>query len=232
MTGEEQTGRVVVLDTETTGLSPQEDRIVEIGCVELLGKVVGEEKQWYLNPERPIPEEASRIHGITDAMVMGKPRFGEIVREFLKFIGDSPLVIHNASFDLGFLNAELKRVRKGTLAAERAIDTMVLARRRFPGAAANLDALCRRLGVDNSTRTRHGALVDAHLLAQVYVLLEKDDSRSGLALAGERKAVAVKLDGFPARQWPVPPGEEQAHEQLLDRLDLESGGSIWRRLMP
>ncbi len=133
--------RLIVLDTETTGLSPQDDRIVEIGCVELLNKRIGEEQQWYINPGIPIPQEAVEIHGITDEMVKDKPSFSIISKEFVDFIGDDQLVIHNAAFDMRFLNAELKRAGWDTLEDDRAIDTLLMARRRFPGSPATLSSL-------------------------------------------------------------------------------------------
>jgi len=165
--------REVVLDTETTGLNPRSgDRIVEIGCVALNNHIPsGETFQHYIDPERDMPEEAARIHGLTGEFLAGKPKFADIVDEFLAYIGTDKLVIHNAAFDLGFLNAELARLDRDPIPMSRAIDTVSMARRKFPGAPASLDALCRRFSIDNSQRTKHGALLDAELLAEVYLEL-------------------------------------------------------------
>jgi len=159
--------REIVLDTETTGLDPAAGhRIVEIGCIELSNRLpTGRTFRTYVNPERPMPVEAQAVHGLTDDFLGQQKRFTEIADEFLRFVADSPLVIHNAEFDLGFLNAELDRIGLPPLTADRAIDTVTLARRKFPGQPANLDALCRRFGIDNSNRQVHGALLDASLLA-------------------------------------------------------------------
>jgi len=166
--------REVVLDTETTGLDPNSGhRIVEIGCVELINHVAsGKVLQHYLNPERDMPIEAERIHGLSNAFLKDKPCFADIVAELMAFIEDAPLVIHNAAFDLGFLNMELTRCGQPTLGYGRAIDTVALARRHIPpGAPASLDALCRRFSIDNTARELHGALLDAKLLAEVYLTL-------------------------------------------------------------
>ncbi|MCE9648083.1 MAG: DNA polymerase III subunit epsilon [Parvibaculum sp.] len=165
--------RQIVLDTETTGLSPNDgDRLVEIGCLEIVNQVAtGNVFHRYINPERDVPKGAFDVHGLSQEFLRDKPKFAEVADEFLEFIGDAPLVIHNASFDMGFLNAELKRSGRTVLAFERAVDTLTIARRRFPGAQNSLDALCRRFGVDNSNRVKHGALLDAELLAEVYLEL-------------------------------------------------------------
>lgn len=163
--------REIVLDTETTGLNPlQGDRIVEIGCVELINHMPTDKVYHvYLNPERDVPDEAARVHGLTTEFLQDKPVFAAEIDNFLDFIAQDPLVIHNASFDMGFLNAELTRLGFKTLPASRAIDTLAMARRLFPGAPASLDALCKRLNVDASARDFHGALLDAQLLAEVYL---------------------------------------------------------------
>ncbi|MBF0610921.1 MAG: DNA polymerase III subunit epsilon [Magnetococcales bacterium] len=226
--------RVVVLDTETTGFSPAEGhRIVEVGCVELLGMRKGEQRQWYINPEREIPQDAIRVHGITNEKVADAPKFHEIVKEFLAFIGGDPLVIHNAAFDMGFLNAELARLKMVPLAMSRAIDTIPMARRKFPGAQANLDALCKRLGVDNSRRSFHGALLDAHLLAEVYVALN-DGGQYKLDLVTETPAAVasssqvVERKVVAARAWNLSPQEEESHRAYLEFLQKESGGNcLW-----
>lgn len=164
--------REIVLDTETTGLDPMKNRIVEIACVELLNHVpTGKNFHKYLNPEMEISAEAAAVHGITNEKVADAPLFAEIAAEFLDFAGEAKLVIHNADFDMGFINAELGRIGFPALPKNRAIDTVHLARRKFPGAPASLDALCKRFEIDNSHRTLHGALLDANLLAEVYLEL-------------------------------------------------------------
>ncbi len=165
--------REIVLDTETTGFNPDEgDRIVEIGAVELINHMpTGQTYHQYINPERSMPQGAFEVHGISDDFLKDKPVFSAIVGEFLEFAADARLVIHNASFDMKFLNAELGRLDLPPIPWERAIDTLELARRKFPGAPASLDALCRRFGIDNSARVLHGALLDAQILAEVYLEL-------------------------------------------------------------
>jgi len=187
--------REIVLDTETTGLDPlRGDRIVEIGCVELVNHVAsGEIFQSYINPERDMPEGAFRVHGLSTQFLADKPLFAAIADDFLNFVAEDRLVIHNATFDLGFLNAELEKLGRSVLSPARAIDTVSLARRKYPGAPASLDALCRRFEIDNSERTKHGALLDAELLAEVY-----------LELIGGRQAALVLPSGQAKR-----PGEEE-----------------------
>lgn len=165
--------REIVLDTETTGLDPNAGhRLVEIGCVEVFNYVAtGKTFHVYLNPEREMPAEAQNIHGLSNAFLADKPLFPSIAADFVEFIANSPLVIHNAGFDMKFLNAELGRHGFQTIPMERTIDTVTMARRKFPGAAASLDALCRRFSIDNSSRDYHGALLDAQLLAEVYLEL-------------------------------------------------------------
>jgi DNA polymerase III subunit epsilon len=165
--------REVVLDTETTGLDPLGgDRIVEIGAVELINHIATEETfHGYVNPERDMPPEAFKVHGLSEEFLAGQPIFPDVAEGFLEFIGDSPLIIHNADFDLGFLNAELDRLGKPPIPSARAIDTVRMARKKFPGAPASLDALCRRFQIDISHREQHGALKDSLLLAEVYLEL-------------------------------------------------------------
>jgi DNA polymerase-3 subunit epsilon len=165
--------REIVLDTETTGLEPEKGhRVVEVAGVELVNHLpTGRTFHRYLNPERDMPEEAFKVHGLSAAFLADFPVFAEVASDLLEFLGDSPLVIHNAAFDVRFLDAELKRAKQPTLASGRAIDTLLLAQRRFPGASNSLDALCRRFGVDNSNRKLHGALLDCELLAEVYLHL-------------------------------------------------------------
>ena len=165
--------REIILDTETTGLDPKSgDRLVEIGCVELDNHLpTGRTYHQYVNPERDMPDEAFRVHGLSVAFLAKHPVFADIADAFLEFIGDADLVIHNASFDLGFINAELQRLGRASVENRRAIDTVQIARGKYPGAQASLDALCRRFEIDLSARTKHGALLDAELLADVYLEL-------------------------------------------------------------
>ena len=178
--------REIIFDTETTGLDPQSgDRMVEIGCIEMVNRVeTGSTFHAYFNPERSMPAAAEAVHGLSDAFLADKPLFAARVGEFLEFIGDSPLVAHNAGFDFGFVNAELTRLGMAPLDKGRMIDTVALARVRHPGAKLSLDALCSRYGIDRSHRTRHGALLDSELLAQVYVELT-GGRQIGLELAAE-----------------------------------------------
>tara|TARA_R110002110_G_scaffold258495_3_gene474297 strand:+ start:981 stop:1667 length:687 start_codon:yes stop_codon:yes gene_type:complete len=165
--------REIVLDTETTGFDPESgDRIVEIGAVELIRHMpTGVTFHEYINPERAMPQEAFEVHGLGDDFLADKPRFASVGRAFLDFIGDAKLIIHNASFDIKFLNAELKWMGLPQIPWEQAIDTLAIARKRFPGSPASLDALCRRFGIDNTARTLHGALLDSEILAEVYLEL-------------------------------------------------------------
>ena len=165
--------REIVFDTETTGLNPLGgDRIVDIGCVELFNRLpTGETFHVYLNPERDMPEAAFRVHGLSTEFLADKPLFSEIVQDFIDFIGDAALVAHNASFDMGFINAELVRVDRPVIDSERVIDTLQIARRKHPFGPNSLDALCQRYNIDNSKRTKHGALLDSEILAEVYIEL-------------------------------------------------------------
>jgi DNA polymerase-3 subunit epsilon len=183
--------REIVFDTETTGLSPERgDRLVEIGCVELVNRVeTGRYFHAYFNPERSMPSEAEAVHGLSSLFLADKPLFAIKVAELLEFIGDSPLVAHNASFDFGFMNWELKLCGLPELCTSRMIDTLVIARTRHPGAKHSLDALCSRYGIDRSQRVKHGALLDAQLLAQVYVELT-GGRQIGFALRAEAPTIA------------------------------------------
>ena len=178
--------REIVFDTETTGLSPQNgDRMVEIGCVELYNRVeTGRTFHSYFNPGRPMPSEAEAVHGLTDRFLSDKPQFADVCEHLLEFIGDSPLVAHNAGFDFGFVNHEFGQCGRPNVCTSRMIDTLAIARQRFPGAKHSLDALCTRFGVDRSLRIKHGALIDAQLLAQVYVELT-GGRQIGLGLVAE-----------------------------------------------
>ena len=197
--------REIVFDTETTGLSPAGgDRMVEIGCVEMIGRVeTGRHYHCYFNPERQMPSEAEAVHGLSDIFLSDKPRFADKVEELLEFIGDAPLVAHNASFDFGFLNHELGHCGRPAICMSRMVDTLLLARSRHPGAKHSLDALCTRYGVDRSQRVKHGALLDAQLLAQVYIELT-GGRQIGLGLVAEAPAsVAQALASTPAAERPV-----------------------------
>ncbi len=214
--------REVALDTETTGINPGAGhRIVEIGCVELVNHVAtGRTFQRYVNPERDMPEEAFAVHGLSAGFLSEHPVFAHVVDDLLEFLGDSPLVIHNAGFDLAFLNTELARLDRPPLPLDRAIDTVQLARRKFPGAQASLDALCRRFQIDNSDRTLHGALKDAWLLADVYLeLIGGRQPGLALAAAGERTAATGKwLERQPRPHAPTAE-EDAAHARFLGDLD-------------
>ena len=187
--------REIVLDTETNGLSPNKgDRVVEIGCVELINHVPTENTfQVYLNPERAMDEGAQRVHGLTNEFLLDKPKFSEIAEEFISYIGESKIIAHNASFDINFLNSELARVDKSKISDERVVDTLKMAREKYPGARNSLDALCKRFLVDNSNRKLHGALLDSELLAEVYLELI-GGKEPDLALAVEKKATNQSSD--------------------------------------
>ena len=180
--------REIVLDTETTGLSPDKgDRVVEIGCVELINHVpTSNTFQVYLNPEREMDEGAQRIHGLTNEFLQDKPKFEAIAEDFISYIGESKIIAHNASFDINFLNSELSRLNKAKISQERVIDTLKIAREKYPGARNSLDALCKRFFVDNSNRKLHGALLDSELLAEVYLELI-GGKEPDLALAEEAR---------------------------------------------
>ena len=193
--------REIVFDTETTGLDPQSgDRMVEIGCIELVNRVpTGRTFHAYFNPDRTMPHAAEQVHGLSDAFLADQRRFHEHALELIDFLEDSPLVAHNAQFDFGFLNYEFGCCGHPEVVLDRMIDTLVLARRRHPGAKHSLDALCMRYGIDRSHRVRHGALLDAELLAQVYVELT-GGRQIGLALAAEVGAVSIEIAAFRPRQ--------------------------------
>jgi len=204
--------REIVFDTETTGLSPAGgDRMVEIGCIEMIGRVeTGRHFHCYFNPDRSMPSEAEAVHGLSDIFLSDKPRFVDKADELLEFIGDSPLVAHNASFDFGFLNHELQQCGRAAVCLSRMVDTLVLARTRHPGAKHSLDALCTRFGVDRSQRVRHGALLDAQLLAQVYIELT-GGRQIGLGLvAAAASPGSAALASPEAAQRPVRPPRPHA----------------------
>jgi DNA polymerase-3 subunit epsilon len=211
--------REIVFDTETTGLSPAAgDRMVEIGCIEMVGRVeTGRHFHCYFNPERPMPSEAEAVHGLSDIFLSDKPRFADKAEELLEFIGEAPLVAHNASFDFGFLNHELERCGRGNVCMSRMVDTLVLARSRHPGAKHSLDALCTRYGVDRSQRVKHGALLDAQLLAQVYIELT-GGRQIGLGLVSEAPgSVTVSLTNL----GPTPGFVREARPHAASLEELE-----------
>src|SRR6516164_9321396 len=220
--------REIVLDTETTGLDPlRGDRLVEIGCVELFNRMpTGVTFHRYFNPEREMSAEAFAVHGLSTEFLADKPFFAEAVEEFLAFIGDAPLVIHNASFDISFINAELDRLKRVPIARDRLVDTLLLARRKHPGVSNRLDDLCSRYAIDNSRRTKHGALLDAELLAEVYVDLI-GARQSQLILASETRAVGLDGSGetLRRRQRAVPlvpritDSEREAHRAFIATLE-------------
>jgi DNA polymerase-3 subunit epsilon len=225
--------REIVLDTETTGLDPLTgDRIVEIGAVELLNHMpTGRTFHKYINPQRDMPAEAFAVHGLSAEFLADKPLFAAVVDEFVTFIGDAHLVIHNASFDMKFLNAELEWASKPILPMGRAKDTLDLARRRVPGAQNSLDALCRRFGVDNSSREKHGALLDSELLAEVYLELI-GGRQPDFALSVVRNGAAEISDDWapPKRPRPLPPRltpeERAAHAEFVAEL---GDAALWGR---
>lgn len=197
--------REIIFDTETTGLDPKTgDRMVEIGCVEMIDRVeTGSTFHAYYNPERDMPAAAEAVHGLSASFLSTKPKFAEGAAELLEFLGDSPLVAHNAGFDFGFLNAELERIGLAPVSMDRMIDTVAIARKKHPGAKLSLDALCTRYGIDRSHRVKHGALLDAELLAQVYVELN-GGRQIGLELAAETTVVVVESGSSHGRPTPVP----------------------------
>ena len=227
--------REIVLDTETTGFDPETgDRIVEIGAVELKGHMpTGNTYHQYLNPERDVPEDAVQVHGLTFDFLRDKPLFKDVANDFLDFVGDAKLVIHNAAFDMKFLNAELKWQGLRQLPYDRAIDTLEIARRKFPGSPASLDALCRRYGIDNTARTLHGALLDSEILAEVYLELI-GGRQPDLVLTSSSGQTTI--DGKPqdwrpqARPTPLPSRlteeEEKAHAAFISGMGEQA---LWSR---
>ncbi|MFC5580155.1 DNA polymerase III subunit epsilon [Rhodanobacter terrae] len=234
--------RQIVLDTETTGLEVRQGhRLVEIACVEMVERrLTGRHYQTYLNPDRAIDEGARLVTGIEDEFLLDKPRFAEVAEEFLAFIDGAELIIHNASFDIGFLDAELARLDNGAgRIGDRCsvLDTLAMARERYPGQRNSLDALCKRLGVDNSRRDLHGGLIDAQLLADVYLAMTSGQVAFDLGfegITGQVSAVAMIAPVvLHARPFVLhaSPGELQQHERCLDALDKNADGrSVWRRL--
>ena len=216
--------REVIFDTETTGLDPKTgDRMVEIGCVEMIGRVeTGRTYHAYYNPERDMPSAAEAVHGLSAAFLSGKPLFSETAGELLEFLGDAPLVAHNAGFDFGFLNAELERIGREPIAMDRMVDTVAIARKKHPGAKLSLDALCTRYGIDRSHRVKHGALLDAELLAQVYVELT-GGRQIGLELAADVQAPAPTAEATPhsAPRAPTPQTRREPRPHAPSPEELE-----------
>ena len=233
--------RQIMLDTETTGLSPSAgDRIVELGCVELLNrKLTGNNKHYYLNPERASDEGALRVHGLTTEFLSDKPKFPEIVDDFLAYLaGADEIIIHNAPFDVGFLEAELKRAGKKRFSSVvvKVVDSLVMAKHQYPGKRNGLDALCDRLGVDHSGRKLHGALLDAELLADVYIGLTRGQDALLMDAGVEDKSVTIQTIDLSQFDLPVltPTDDEiAAHDAVLVQLDKASGGkTVWRMNEP
>lgn len=232
--------REIVFDTETTGLSPQSgDRIVEIGCVEMFNRCeTGRHFHSYFNPGRPMPTEAENVHGLSDRFLSDKPAFADVCEELLAFIGEAPMIAHNAAFDFGFVNHELGACGRPGVCMSRMICTLVLARQKFPGAKHSLDALCARFGVDRSQRVKHGALLDAQLLAQVYVELT-GGRQIGLGLAAElieggivsAQAAAARLSPLAVAVRPARPHAASAEELARHAAFLAKiRDPIWNRL--
>ena len=230
--------RQIFLDTETTGLNPESgDRIVEIGCIEMVNRrLTGQSRHVYLNPERKGSEEATKIHGLTDAFLADKPKFVEVAEDLLEFLAGAEVIIHNAAFDVGFLNAELKRLRRQPFhtVAAKVTDTLAMAREMFPGKANSLDALCRRLEVDNTHRTLHGALLDAGLLAEVYIRLTRGQDSLVIQHRDQAPDTPQELQARDLTQYLLQvidanADELAAHEVILKELDKSSSGkTVWR----
>ena len=231
--------REIVLDTETTGLDHKRgDRLIEIGCVELVNRhPTGIEFHAFINPQdRDVHPDAERIHGISTAFLRDKPLFSAVATAFLDFIGGTPLVIHNANFDIGFINMELGRAKRPLLQMDRVVDTLALARRKHPAGPNTLDGLCKRYGIDNTKRTKHGAIVDSLLLAGVYVeLLGERQAALGLVKEGSKETGSRASRAQPARQRPKPlpasvsDADRQAHRAFVETL---GPAAIWTKFMP
>lgn len=233
--------RQIVLDTETTGLDPsQGHRVIEIGCVELVGrKLTGRHFHRYIHPEREVPSDAIAIHGITNEFLQDKPRFAGIADEFIEFVSGAELVIHNAPFDMGFLNHELRLLKSSAAPLQKlcsVVDTLYLARQKHPGQKNNLDALCKRYGIDNGHRTLHGALLDAEILADVYLFMT--GGQTTLELAAEHHAetqqstdastLNITINKDDLRVVKASASELAEHERLLSVIDKKSAGALWR----
>ena len=233
--------RQVVLDTETTGLQPEQGhRVIEIGCVELVNRrLTGRTFHQYLNPEREIDPGAQEVHGLSAEFLADKPLFADVAEEFVGFVGDAELIIHNAPFDVGFLDHELARFKPGGPAIDDlcpVLDTLVLAREMHPGQRNSLDALCKRYEVDNSARELHGALLDARILAEVYLAMTGGqaalslESAAASAAGGQRIESRLERAGLTLVVQRASDEERAAHEAALDRIEQAGGESVWRRL--
>lgn len=224
--------REIVLDTETTGLDPLNGhRIVEIGCVELLNRMpTGKVFHYYINPERDVPAEAYAIHGISTDFLQDKPKFDEIAAQLVEFIGDSRLIIHNAEFDMKFLNHHLFNAKKRDISKERVFCTLLFARRKFPGQQNSLDALCKRFGIDNSHRHKHGALLDAEILAEVYLELMGGKQNTITLEQKEKVKVEEKVEAvvvdFTSRKFTVSDEELSKHKEMLGKFS----NSLWNKI--
>ncbi|MBZ8133533.1 DNA polymerase III subunit epsilon [Afifella sp. IM 167] len=229
--------REIVFDTETTGLDAlRGDRLIEIGCVEIINRIpTGRAYHAYINPKRSISPDAVAVHGLTEAFLADKPCFNDCVAEFLEFVGDAPLVAHNASFDRGFINMELRLAGKPVIADDRFVDTLVLARRRHPGGQNSLDALCARYGIDNSARTKHGALLDAEILAEVYVELQGGrQALLALGSLGEESGGGLTIRKVGARPEPLAPRlspEARAAHRAFVAAEM-GADSLWAKFWP
>lgn len=230
--------REIVLDTETTGLDPRKgDRLIEIGCVEIVNRIpTGREFHRFINPERDVPAEAEAVHGLSTQFLLDKPLFADVAGEFMDFIAGDMLVIHNATFDVGFLNMELERLNISGISMSRVVDTLQLARRKHPAGPNNLDALCKRYGIDNSKRIKHGALMDSLLLAEVYLEL-LGERQASLGLRAERSGTGSgnRRDGQSApltRPTPLAPriteSEIRAHRAFVETL---GANALWKRYL-
>jgi DNA polymerase-3 subunit epsilon len=234
--------RQIVLDTETTGLEPREGhRIIEIGCVELVSRrLTGKDKRWYINPERSIDPGAVDVHGITNDFLADKPRIADVIEEFLDYVRGAELVIHNAPFDVGFLDHELQHhlKRDERIAAIcTVLDTLALARRMHPGQRASLDALCKRYAIDNSSREYHGALLDAQLLAEVYLAMTGGQAALSLeserrGRPGESRPARIDREGLVLKVNGATPTEAAAHRELLDAMEKAGARPLWREIEP
>lgn len=231
--------REIILDTETTGLDPKRgDRLIEIGCIELYNRIpTGREYHCFINPERDVPAEAEAVHGLSTQFLKDKPLFSKLADEFLEFVGDDVLVIHNATFDINFLNHELDQLKKKTFSFDRVVDTLALARRKHPAGPNTLDALCKRYGIDNSKRTKHGALIDCLLLAEVYVELlgERQAALSLQTQAAVARASAARQGLQKAQRRPVPL-ESRINPEMIARhrafVEEMGAKAIWHKYWP
>jgi DNA polymerase-3 subunit epsilon len=231
--------RQIVLDTETTGIDPAEGhRIIEIGCVELMERqLTGRNYHVYINPEREVEAEAITVHGITNEFLVDKPKFADIADEFFEFINGAELVIHNAAFDVGFMDAEFARLKPVRKTADHCgiVDSLAIARARHPGQKNNLDALCKRYGVDNSNRELHGALLDAEILADVYLLLTGGQTALSLDAGSENGSGSSGIRRLPADRAPLnvvraSAEENDAHREFMSLVEKQAGETVWGKL--